>query len=184
MLVPLAPQKAHRPRAILTEQQAVQIFKIKEQESPLSSPSIPLPSATCVGREYGVSERTVRDIWKGRTWCQATSSPKSKHQTTSDKRPGRPKGSRDSKPRKKKSTIQCVDIGVGRASLHADTNLFNTILGRRLLIRVSILAMAIWASGNCRGDIIHIIEAESLILTQRPLETFLEAGLQRNLMLV
>jgi hypothetical protein len=117
-----------RPRAILTEQQAIQIFEIRNQ-APLSSPTvmIPLPRASCVARKYGVSERTVRDIWTGRTWCRATFSPGTRQQASSDKKPGRPKGSRDSKPRKKKSTIQCHYVGKGRTSPRADTLRFNNI---------------------------------------------------------
>ncbi len=70
---------------------------------------------------------TARDIWTGRTWCRATFSPGTRQQASSDKKPGRPKGSRDSKPRKKKSTIQCHYVEKGRTSRRADTLRFNNI---------------------------------------------------------
>jgi hypothetical protein len=82
---------ASKPRARLSEAQVITIFQVKASAS----------SATKVANVYGVSEKTVRDIWKGRTWSRETS-----HLDTS--RPlrlkplGRPKGSRDTKPRSKR----------------------------------------------------------------------------------
>ena len=101
-------QNAHRPRAILTEKQAIEIFNIKGRIS-LSAHQNQLltgTSASSVARIYGVSERTVRDIWKGRTWCRSTLNfDSNKSAINGIKKPGRPKGSRDTKPRKKKSMI-------------------------------------------------------------------------------
>jgi hypothetical protein len=51
-----------RPRARLSEEQVIQIFCCRnEQKSP-----------TIVSRLYGVNEKTVRDIWSGRTWSKKT----------------------------------------------------------------------------------------------------------------
>jgi hypothetical protein len=52
-----------RLRAKLTNSEAVSIFRLRETAA----------SATSVGRLYGVSEKAIRDIWKGRTWASETS---------------------------------------------------------------------------------------------------------------
>ena len=58
--------------------------------------------AAKVAIEFGVSDKTVRDIWKGRTWTKETL-----HLDTArvvvQKNIGRPKGTRDSKPRMPKT---------------------------------------------------------------------------------
>ena len=91
---PLNPEAVrHRckPRALLTEDQVLEIFKLKWTSK----------SASHLGALHEVSEKTVRDIWMGRTWSLETH-----HLDTSRriviKNPGRPKGSKDSKPRKQK----------------------------------------------------------------------------------
>jgi hypothetical protein len=56
-------------RAVLTEVQVKDIYRLK-------FPGIHCPpnsNAAClVAITYGVNEKTVRDIWKGRTWRRAT----------------------------------------------------------------------------------------------------------------
>jgi hypothetical protein len=80
---------ASKPRARLSEEQVVAIFQVRSSAM----------TATEVAEVYGVSEKAVRDIWKGRTWSTETW-----HLDTS--RPlqikvvGRPKGCKDSNPRK------------------------------------------------------------------------------------
>jgi hypothetical protein len=80
-----------RARARLTKYQAVSIFQSKSSAA----------SAARMAVSYGVSEKAIRDIWKRRTWARETLhlDPSQSHQ---QKTVGRPKGSRDSKPRKTK----------------------------------------------------------------------------------
>ena len=83
---------ASKPRARLTEAQVIAIFQAKASAS----------SATKVAVVYGVSEKAVRDIWTGRTWSRETwhldmSRPLQVRLT------GRPKGRKDSKPRKSRA---------------------------------------------------------------------------------
>ena len=77
-----------KPRARLSENQVLAIFQARISAS-----------ATRVAAIYGVNEKTVRDIWTGRTWAKETW-----HLDTSRpfqlKVTGRPKGCRDRKPRK------------------------------------------------------------------------------------
>ena len=88
---PEAVRHRCKPRARLTEDQVLDIFKLKGSSK----------YASQLGALHGVSEKTVRDIWTGRTWSLETH-----HLDTSRpiviKNPGRPKGSKDSKPRKQK----------------------------------------------------------------------------------
>jgi hypothetical protein len=89
-----------KPRARLTEDQAVDVFKMRS----------PTSSAVNIARRYGVNEKTVRDIWKGRTWSTETS-----HLDTSRivvlKQVGRPKGQTDKGPRNKRpiTASTCFD---------------------------------------------------------------------------
>jgi hypothetical protein len=90
--------RKHRPRAILTEQQAAEIFRLRFVPSQHGV----VTSAIAVGRRYGVNERTIRDIWKQRTWSHATQPPGESMRIQNKTHVGRPIGSKDSKPRKQK----------------------------------------------------------------------------------
>ena len=83
-------------RSYLMGKEAVEIFQMKMQNAGAKVTS------TAVARAYGVSEKTVRDIWAGRTWKKETW-----HLDTSRplvlKKQGRPLGSKDRTPRKIKS---------------------------------------------------------------------------------
>ncbi len=87
-------------RAILTDEQARSIYQHKP--APFAKAKV---RAGALARKYGVSVKTVRDIWIGRTWYRATfdldtSKPISPERL--EKRCGRPKGAKDSKPRTRK----------------------------------------------------------------------------------
>jgi hypothetical protein len=94
-------------RAILTDEQAQAIFRHK-------------PTALAQGRDkagylakmYGVSIKTIRDIWVGRTWYSATfhmDHAKPFAPERLGKKAGRPKGSKDSKPRSRKTHAEESD---------------------------------------------------------------------------
>ena len=94
-----------KPRARLTESEVLSIFKLKASA----------PSATSVGRLYGVSEKAIRDIWKGRTWSNETWHMEMSRALVV-KHAGRPVGCRDNKPRRKRmiseaetTAYKCVD---------------------------------------------------------------------------
>jgi hypothetical protein len=93
---------ASKPRARLSEAQVLTIFQARASTS----------AATTVATAFGVSEKAIRDIWKGRTWSRETW-----HLDTTRplqlKIPGRPKGCRDTKPRARR--VIC------RAELSAST---------------------------------------------------------------
>ena len=80
-----------KPDARLTQDQAIDIFNMKSSAL----------TAVKIAGSYGVSEKAVRDIWKGRTWSRET-----RHMDTTRtvvlKKVGRPIGRRDQKPRKKR----------------------------------------------------------------------------------
>ena len=66
------------PKRILTETQAKEIFQIYLAEfSPTSSTSILIKrknsTSTRLATMYGVSPKTIRDVWNGRTWTSVTS---------------------------------------------------------------------------------------------------------------
>ena len=61
--------QACKTRAVLTKQQAIRIFEIKLASN---SGGIEQPSAQLTAHHFGVSEKAIRDIWKGRTWIRET----------------------------------------------------------------------------------------------------------------
>lgn len=95
-------------RAILTEDQARIIFKYKP--SPFAQDR---GRAGALARTFGVSVKTIRDIWIGRTWYRATFDLDPCKQEEAPirlhKKPGRPRGAKDSKPRTKKAAM-CESI--------------------------------------------------------------------------
>ena len=86
-----------KPRAVLTAEDAVQIFR-RSPRCDMSSSA----TAMSLGREYGVSEKAVRDIWTARTWAKETRHLDPQRPPRVSKLPGRPLGKRDGVPRRRK----------------------------------------------------------------------------------
>ncbi len=82
--------QACKTRRVLNLQQALQIFEIKRSKQ--SSGKYGRQSAAGVSRSFGVSEKTVRDIWVGRTW-EMHLDPARAAKAGDIKLPGRPKRS-------------------------------------------------------------------------------------------
>ena len=87
------PQKeSSKTRAKLTESDALNIYHCKGR----------ITNAAALSKLYGVSEKTVRDIWTGRTWSKETwHLDESRPFPT--KKMGRPFGRKDAQPRKSRS---------------------------------------------------------------------------------
>ena len=102
-------------RCVLTKDQVVQIFERKLIPSSISSN----PNggsctylATKVGKEFGVSPKTVRDIWHGRTWYRQTYHLDPSRADAADRlsrHAGRPKGAKDRIPRQRKPAVSASD---------------------------------------------------------------------------
>ena len=90
-------KRCPKPQAILTEDKAIEIFKVSLQRS-----AIEKPNASLVAREYGVNEKTIRDIWTGRTWRDETQPLAIGREPRPREKTGRPLGSKDSVPRRRK----------------------------------------------------------------------------------
>ena len=107
----LSAQRFHRPgRAILSEDQAREIFLSKPNDSFI--PNLKRSRAALLARNFGVTIKTVRDVWIGRTWYRSTydldpARPVSYERL--QKQPGRPKGAKDTKPRNKRVQTRAVD---------------------------------------------------------------------------
>ena len=88
-------------RSILTRKDARDIFQLKE-----SGLSLTVNRASVdLALRYGVSPKTIRDIWNGRSWLRVTFDLWSPEQRPKTKLPGRPRGRKDSKPRKRRDDI-------------------------------------------------------------------------------
>jgi hypothetical protein len=61
-----------KTRVMLTRSQAIAIYRVR-LENKVPKP-IGRTTAAAVARMYGVNEKTVRDIWNGRTWRKDTES--------------------------------------------------------------------------------------------------------------
>jgi hypothetical protein len=97
-------------RAILSIEQAQAIFQHKPK--PFEKERT---RAGNLAKMYGISVKTVRDIWVGRTWYRATfhlDQLKPFSPERLQKKAGRPKGAKDSKPRMRKNPYdfgECPD---------------------------------------------------------------------------
>ena len=95
--------RTFKTRTILTEQQAISIFQIKLAAAQSKDKSG--FEATAVAKIFGVSDKAIRDIWKGRTWFRETmhlDSTRAADVNDVAPRAGRPKRSK-SKPRSGRS---------------------------------------------------------------------------------
>ena len=99
------PKMCLKPRAVLTKKQAVDIFRIAGVLRPDGTRGTK-PTASSVAKRYGVSEKTIRDIWRGRTWYEETLPFDMNRQPKTMMKTGRPLGRKDSAPRKRKLEIR------------------------------------------------------------------------------
>jgi hypothetical protein len=119
-------------RAALTSQQAMEIFRLRipacEMAGPLTNHSFTSRSVEISGM-YGVSPKAVRDIWNRRTWSLVTSSMSTETNTLQHeegfnsvlpmKKVGRPRGSKDSKPRQRRLLPSHLSRVDPRAECHS-----------------------------------------------------------------
>ena len=59
-------------RIVLTQEQAAEIFKMKPSIAGSVSKRRPASQSRLVSERFGVSSKTVRDIWNSKTWKSAT----------------------------------------------------------------------------------------------------------------
>jgi hypothetical protein len=118
-------QRPKKYRAILTEQQAVEIFGFRSQNSMAKMVS----SALVVAKRYGINEKTVRDIWMQRSWAYATSSLAKEIGPMAKKKVGRPMGSRDTCPRKQKLAAE-ISLSPDSSSKEAASLVDPSSIGR------------------------------------------------------
>ena len=89
-----------RQRLVLTRDKARDIFRLKFTHG---CPSLHAASVQ-LARDYKVSSKAIRDIWKGRSWLEATFDLWSDEDRPERRIIGRPKGKKDSKQRIRSST--------------------------------------------------------------------------------
>ena len=92
-------EKSRRQRLVLTKEQAVEIFRLKGIHGFPTSHSASSHLAT----KYKVSSKSIRDIWNGRSWLDATYELWSDNCRPKRRIVGRPKGKKDSRPRQLRS---------------------------------------------------------------------------------
>ena len=96
--------RCKKPRATLTSADAVEIYRRSLHRAPRSlRPASQWASAAALAREYGVSEKAIRDIWTGRTWAEDTRHLDSLRAPRTARPKGRPPGRRDNGPRRRKA---------------------------------------------------------------------------------
>ena len=86
-------------RYVLSSVQVLDIYRLKTQGDGLTKSKT---SASSIAKIFGISSKTVRDIWNGRTWYRTTNHlepNKGDAAKRMQRHAGRPKGSKDSKPR-------------------------------------------------------------------------------------
>ena len=88
-----------KPKAILTYDKVIDIFKLRP-DSKLARGAGSRASAA-VAFDFGISEKTVRDIWRARTWHRETLHLDPCRPARAMALPGRPLGRKDSAPRRR-----------------------------------------------------------------------------------
>ena len=101
---------------VLTKDQVISIF----QRSVISSAK--KQTATSVAKEFGVSEKTVRDIWKGRTWYEETLPLDFNRVPGELKKMGRPPGRKDRTKRKSKTNAGHKAMSTQSSAVRSDLN--------------------------------------------------------------
>jgi hypothetical protein len=92
-------EKSIRQRLVLSKQQAVEIFRLKSCHGFPTSHAASAHLAIL----YKVSSKSIRDIWNGRSWLNATFDMWDEGNRPNRRIVGRPKGKRDSRPRLSKA---------------------------------------------------------------------------------
>ncbi len=98
----------HHRRAVLTREQARDIFLLKHYHGFVNSHA----ASTELSKTYQISSKAIRDIWSGRSWLDATFDMWNGDDRPTKKVLGRPKGKKDTKPRKSKSPPSTGDNGL------------------------------------------------------------------------
>ena len=84
--IQLEESSRFRPRALLTELQAIEIYKLRKAKQKCVVRTVDnariTVSAADLAKKFNVSPKTIRDIWNRRTWTQET-----RHLWTEDERP-------------------------------------------------------------------------------------------------
>ena len=98
--VPVKPRNVRaisfeRPRNVLESHTAREIFHLKTTHNKASLHA----ASQRLASKYGVSSKAIRDIWKGRSWLDATYDLWNVEDRPARRIIGRPKGRKDSKPR-------------------------------------------------------------------------------------
>ena len=68
----LSESTPHRSRAVLTKEKACEIFCLRGLVYYDPNGKFVQNSSKILALEYGVSPKTIRDIWNGRTWSHIT----------------------------------------------------------------------------------------------------------------
>ena len=89
-------------RAVISKEIAVEIFAKRKMNTKYKT-----ADSCLVANEYGVSSKSVRDVWDRRTWVKATMplwtlAEVEEYEKSNKRPPGRPLGVTDSKPRKRR----------------------------------------------------------------------------------
>jgi hypothetical protein len=92
----IVPSSSNRPKLVLTEQNAINIFHLNNKHSfPTAH------AASCfLASKYHVSSKAIRDIWSGRSWLETTYDHWKHGEQPQRRFFGRPKEEKDQKPRK------------------------------------------------------------------------------------
>ena len=98
---PLSP-KTNQPRCVLTKMQAREIFGYKIGHG-FESGRI---ASAYLSNKFKISPKAIRDIWTGRSWLETTYDLWVDGSRPARRVLGRPKGKKDSKPRKSRSSQQ------------------------------------------------------------------------------
>ena len=114
---------SHRSRVVLSKKAAREIFIVKSNLGLESAHQASIRLAA----KYRISSKAIRDIWKGRSWLDATFDLWSEEDRPCRRVIGRPKGKKDSKPRAKARAGQDAHGNDGQCAASASRPPFMTV---------------------------------------------------------
>ena len=117
--------QATRAPKILSNSQVIEIFELKSSPSTVRNTRKGWIPSSALAKRFGVTSKTIRDIWMGRTWYRVTHHLDPSRFDSIERfsrKVGRPKGSKDSKPRFRQSQSRAAKRAVTIKNAESNVN--------------------------------------------------------------
>ncbi|EKX42011.1 hypothetical protein GUITHDRAFT_111865 [Guillardia theta CCMP2712] len=119
-------REGRKQKALLTPEKAIEIYSLRGFQSDSKT-----AESCSIAKRFGISAKAVRDIWDRKSWAHATmymwtADERREYDQVERRGPGRPVGSKDKVPRRRKQdgTDTAVALEVDAPGSHFSFRLF------------------------------------------------------------